>query len=316
MKTDKLFLKKANGDFNGSISLGGKNNTPTTTAVQAKPNQKTKKLRPEANHAFPAVKGVQGHGNAYQQWMGDTFFGGYISPPTEHWDIPLEKNQKTNSALPTRLQNLPISIKVSKIGNSIGFADAMRQRSNTTDFLVIAALWKQDSSSTKMIEQVGVSIVTPEMWDAFWGKITMKHLIELESIIKDTNIGYRETSKAAKEWKKANQDILSTAAIVLNPKIDSKGQRRLQCSLPYKKFIEIAWFETQPPQEPLMCGVTVPNPMFSGVREFKKDSDFSEETAISLFGEVAEEVEPDPLYSQQSLFTPAFQKILDENAQK
>lgn len=316
---DSLFLKKKNGDFNGRISLKGKNNSPTSAVtLKEKSSKKTKKLVPETDHAFPEAKGSQGHGGAYQQWIGDTFFKGYVSGATEHWDIPVEHNTKATSALPARLHNLPVSIKVSKVGSSVNLGDAMRQRSIKTDFLIIVALWKQDSSSTKMIEQVGISVIPPAIWDSLWGGITMKDLQELEAIIKDTNVGYKETRKAAQKWKVEHQDILDAAGITLNPKIDSKNQRRLQCSLNYKKFIELAWFETQPPQEPLMCGVTVPNPILSGARKFKKDSEFSEETAISLFEDalVEDGKSADPLYSQQSLFTPAFQKILDENVKE
>lgn len=310
-----LFRQKPNGEFAGSISLGGKLNVPTSVKEKTK-SKKEKVLTPEDNHSFAKVKGVQGHGGAYQQWIGDTFFKGYVSGQTDHWDIPVEKNTAETSALPKRLQNLPISIKTSKLGSSINMGDAMRQRSIKTDFLIVVALWKQNSSSTKMIEQVGISVIPPEIWNTLWGDITMAHLIELESIIKDTNVSYKETRRKAQEWKIKNQAILDTAGITLNPKIDSKNQRRLQCSLNYKKFIEIAWFETQPPQEPLMCGITVPNPMLSGARTFDKSQGIGWD-AISLFDEpIVEDVEPDPFYSQQSLFTPTFQKTLDELAEK
>ena len=133
-------------------------------------------------------------------------------------------------------------------------------------------------------------------------------LTEDEVIIKDTSVGYEATRSAARAWKREHADMLKAAGITLNPKIDSKDQRRLQCSLSYKKFIEIAWFETQPPADPLMCGVHVPKEMSSSPRTFNGESDTDEEGLVGdvvdlLAEEVMEEELEDPLYSEQSLFT-------------
>ena len=310
-KGDKIYVRKENAktgksEYAGSISLGGKHNTPKTSQPNLtaySPND----IAPVVNTTYEDVKGVQSHGLAYQNWVENTFFRGYKSGHTDKWDVPKEINVQGKSALPPRLQNMPVSVKASKIGSTLNLGDAMRQRSTKEDFLLIVALWKQNNSSTKEIQQIGVSVITPEIWSKLWGDITMKDLQELEAIIKDTSKGYEETRTAARQWKREHSEMLKAAGITLNPKIDSKDQRRLQCSLSYKKFIEIAWFETQPPADPLMCGVSVPKEMSSSPRTFKSESDNEDEDlvgeVIDLLAEDAVEELEDPLYSEQSLFT-------------
>jgi len=311
MSNDDIYLRKVNpktgkSEYNGKVARGGKDKIPKVSRL-ASSIEGFNEISPVINKTYDLVKGVQSHGIAYQNWVEKTFFQGYSSGHTDKWDIPAEVNVQGKSALPSRLQNMSVSVKANKVGSALNLGDAMRQRATKENFLLVAALWKQDSSSTKEIQQVGVSVITIAQWAKLWGNVTMKDLQELEAIIKDTTKGYTETRVAARKWKADNAEILETAGITLNPKIDSKNQRRLQCSLSYKKFIEIAWFETQPPQDPLMCGISVPKKMSSAPRVFNSEEENNED---GLVGEVIDlladdnvlEVE-DPLYSEQSLFT-------------
>ena len=317
MSNDDIYLRKVNpktgkSEYNGKIALGGKKKTPkaskTSKTSKTPPIKGFKEISPAINKVYDLVKGVQSHGIAYQNWVENTFFQGYKSGHTDKWDVPKEINVQGKSALPFRLQNMPVSVKLSKTGTSLNLGDAMRQLSTKEDFLLIVALWKQNNSSTKEIQQVGVSVITPAIWAKLWGDITMKDLQELEAIIKDTTKGYTETRAAAQKWKRDHSDMLKAAGITLNPKIDSEDQRRLQCSLSYKKFLSVAWFETQPPQNPLMCGVSVPKEMASASRKFNSKDDNNEDglvgEVIDLLAEEGEieEIE-EPLYSEQSLFT-------------
>lgn len=70
-----------------------------------------------------------------------------------------------------------------------------------------------------------------------WGDLSFADIKILDDYIKRLDIDYENVRK---ESKKINKELKKkTFAITLNPKIDSKKQRRLQCGIPYKKFIEL-----------------------------------------------------------------------------
>lgn len=92
----------------------------------------------------------------------------------------------------------------------------------------------------------------------------------LDSTIKNRETHYNEVRELAKKIKKSFPPI----KIVLNPKIDSKIQRRLQCSLPFKTFwSEFAGKEPYRNIECSLFGKSVPNPFVSGARVFKPKVD-------------------------------------------
>jgi hypothetical protein len=66
-------------------------------------------------------------------------------------------------------------------------------------------------------------------------------------------------------WRRFSQ-----SQITLNPKIDSKGQRRLQCSLNFEKVFQFLAPEVDlaPEKEPTLFGVAVPNRFSSSPRQF------------------------------------------------
>ena len=65
---------------------------------------------------------------------------------------------------------------------------------------------------------------------------------------------------------------VSEAVFVLNPKIDSKAQRRLQCSLRYADLLKHLAPEVSPEPEvappPALWGVPFPGPVRSAPRTF------------------------------------------------
>ncbi len=170
--------------------------------------------------------------------------------------------------VPAHFQRLPVSIKASKFGSPIGFGDALRQFSIEEDFLLIVGFWKQ-MGNTKRIVATEAAKVSVEQWQKLWSPITIRELRRLDAIIKNVNEGYQETRRKAREMKK--QEPCRSAKIVLNPKIDSKSQRRLQCSLPFKTFWEsLAKREPYQSDAPELFGEKAQTIMFSPPRSFKK----------------------------------------------
>jgi hypothetical protein len=203
---------------------------------------------------------VQRHGFTFEEWVRKQFFGGYQAPSyTGHWDVPAERNEKFGG--------IPVSIKTAKIGTPIGFGDALRQFSIREDFLLIVGYWKQDGGNKRIVNTIAAPITTL-IWGSLWAPITLNDLRELDSAIKDRTIGYQESRRRAQAIKTAPP--FTSAAITLNPKIDSKTQRRLQCSIGFAlMFDRVVSDATRGEIEsPELFGIRVIEPFLSSPRIF------------------------------------------------
>ncbi len=91
-------------------------------------------------------------------------------------------------------------------------------------------------------------------------------LERLDAIIKDRSLSPVEARIAARKLKIAPP--FSEAVIVLNPKIDTKGQRRLQCSLRYADVLKhlAPGTSPEPEESPALWGVPFPGPVVSAPR--------------------------------------------------
>jgi len=68
------------------------------------------------------------------------------------------------------------------------------------------------------------------------------------------------------QWK--TRQAVQTSTLVINPKIDSKKQRRIQCSLPCTTFWNFAGRNPTPQDFPELWGHVFPNPIKSSARTF------------------------------------------------
>jgi hypothetical protein len=208
---------------------------------------------------------VQRHGFDFENWVKETFFANFESTYTQKWDIPAEANHLAK--IPKEFRGLPVSIKTSKFGSPIGFGDALRQFNNNEDFLLIVGFWRQ-SGNYKNFVAVECVKITSDKWRNLFSPLNLDDLIFLDSIIKTIELHYSEAREIAKKIK--NSDTFRQAKIVLNPKIDSKTQRRLQCSLPFNIFWQdFAGKESYQKIDSELFGEKVPNPFLSSQRIFK-----------------------------------------------
>jgi hypothetical protein len=203
---------------------------------------------------------VQKHGFWFQDWVTTTFFPGYESPYGAKWDIPAEEN--------TTHGRIPISIKTAKYPSPIGLGDAVRQFIIDEDFMLAVAFWRQTGNLKKVVN-VSVACVKRELWRSLWHPVTLKALQDLDAIIKDMSQHYSEVRKTAQR-EKAKYPF-TECSVTLNPKIDSKSQRRLQCSIPFRCFFERVapnCLQEEVPQ-PELWGRTVPREIASPPRRFR-----------------------------------------------
>lgn len=144
---------------------------------------------------------------------------------TDKFDI-CKKNNKFNF-------NENISIK-STCSNNIDCADILRiydydmQEQNT----IIVVKYKQISTN-KVIQNIFEIDFNREMYNLLFGKVTKEILIDYINIIKTLPNGKvsRENRNKYIQLKK-NIEIDNLMKIGIRPKVDSKNQRRVQCSIP------------------------------------------------------------------------------------
>lgn len=166
----------------------------------------------------------QHHGVAFEKWVRDTFFDGYQPVGyTQKWDIPAAANPKRG--------RIPVNPKAAKFGTPVDLGDALRQFDIEEPFLLIIGYWLQEPQGKRMVNILPVR-VTPRIWRKLWGPVTRADLARLDAVIKNRSLTPGEARRRAHEMN--SQPPFSEAVMVVNPKIDSKTQRRLQCSLRFE----------------------------------------------------------------------------------
>jgi hypothetical protein len=203
---------------------------------------------------------VQAHGLVFERWVCDTFFDGYRPAGyTQKWDIPAAINRDHGG--------LPVNPKAVKYGAPVGLGDALQQFDIAEPFILVLGYWRQEGANKRFVN-ITAATVTPEQWRKLWGPLTRADLEKLDAIIKDRSLDHREArqqAQALKQMPPFNQSL-----IVLNPKIDSKTQRRLQCSLRFADVFRHLAPGADPGVQvtPELWGVAFPAAVASGPRTF------------------------------------------------
>ena len=81
------------------------------------------------------------------------------------------------------------------------------------------------------------------------------------------SITSEEAHEIADKWKLKNKPK-DKLCLRINPKIDSKKQRRIQCSLPFNAFWKHIGEDPKQELPQLFCGKFFPNPVKSAPRKF------------------------------------------------
>jgi hypothetical protein len=203
----------------------------------------------------------QAHGLAFEHWLADTFFSGYRAEGyTQKWDIPAEINQLPDPAL----RGLPVNPKATRLGSPIGLGDALRQYDIAEPFLLVVGFWRQSAPAEKTFVRIAAVRVEPEAWRALWAPLTRADLEQLEALVLDRSLSPAEARRRVADLKR--EPRFRAAAITLNPKIDARGQRRLQCSLREKQFWQLAGEGLAQSADASLWGVPFPGPIHSPSR--------------------------------------------------
>ena len=208
---------------------------------------------------------VQSHGYEWERWVQDTFFDGYrVQNYTQEWDVVKESNKKYGG--------LPVSIKFTKYGTSVDLGDAVRQFNVNEKFMIVIGYWKQEGDRKRIVNMIA-PVVTPEQWHKLFEPISRDDLMKLDATVKNRDLSPQQAALEAAQMKRVAP--FTEAEMTLNPKIDSKTQRRLQCSLRIKAVFKYLAPEADSKVQdaPQLFGIDAPAPFVSNPRNFKKDAE-------------------------------------------
>ena len=213
----------------------------------------------------------QQHGFAFEKWIvelakhhyeiktGKSSEGkiGY----TDEWDLPASLNPNPADG--------PVSIKIAKWNTGIMYGDARRQFQIKQTFTLVVGFWEQDGLRKRVVKIVPV-VIKPELWASLWAPIQFADLKRLDEQIKNRTLNYVEARRLANVTVKAPP--FTESIFRANRKIDSKGQRRLQCSLSQEKFFDHLAPKVSRDQEdaPTLWGHAIP-PFLPGRPRFGAD---------------------------------------------
>ena len=185
------------------------------------------------------TKEVQSHGFLWERELCEKVYGATIDELkgityTSKMDLPGKFN---------RLDNCDLSIKTSCSPNTVCMADCLRvfdavSSANNIHLTVIHYL-PNDETLTKHVSTI-TEIDLTDSQNALFGTLTRSQIEELDKLVKSIP-KKRKPTKEEHENMYSLRDTLHAqcGAIHLDIKIDSRTQRRLQCSFNhFQKFIE------------------------------------------------------------------------------
>ena len=213
----------------------------------------------------------QQHGFAFQKWAVELakhlFTIKHGKPPeeeigyTDEWDLPAKLNPVPS--------NGPISIKAAKWNSSLDFGDARRRFKIDRKFTLVVGFWERPGPRKQVVKIVSV-IIQPSLWASLWRPIKFKDLEKLDAQIKDRGYNHKEARRLAQRMVIAPP--FTDSIFRANRKIDSKGQRRLQCSLTQTNFFKhlAPKINRDKEDEPMLWGHAIP-PFLPGRPRFGAD---------------------------------------------
>ena len=196
---------------------------------------------------------VQNHGFVFENWVKNILGVKELACNyTQKWDIPGET---------------PISVKCMGSTNALEFGSTVRIWGIEETFTLVVGRWRQVKNK-KVIESIDEIDITPEILIRMRGGITLEEVKGFDKKIKSFPAGKEGQKKGiefAKKWKAERKEKLGL--LTITHKIDSKGQRRIQCNLNYKNYIKLFG---QPSKKVEFRGHIFNQEIYHGPRVFNK----------------------------------------------
>ena len=176
---------------------------------------------------------VQAHGNYYEDLKTKQITG--LSK--DEYDALKENGYTSGMDIMKGLMSAyDYSIKTSK-GNKVDCGDILRRRQET-DYNLVVGCYSQVGDN-KVFYSEYTFYIRPEHEQKIWGRMNYNQLAEYVDYIKNIPAG-----KEAQQETKTERTVLKNciedknALMKIHPKVDSKKQRRVQCSLKMSDLIK------------------------------------------------------------------------------
>ena len=176
---------------------------------------------------------VQAHGNYYEDLKTRQITG-----LSKHDYDALKENGYTSGMdiMKGLLSPYDYSIKTTN-GNKIDCGDILRRRQET-DYNLVVGVYEQ-CGDNKVFHTEYTFYIKPEHERKLWGKMNYNQLAEYVDYIKNIPAG-KEAQQETKTERTVLKNCISdnNALMVIHPKVDSKKQRRVQCSVKINELIK------------------------------------------------------------------------------
>ena len=177
---------------------------------------------------------VQAHGNYFE----DLKIRELTGFSKDEYDSMKDNGYTSSMDIVTGLHSdKDVSIKTAK-GRKVDCGDILRRRSET-EYDIIIGVWDQVGDS-KIFHTEYTFHIKPEHETLLWGRMSYEKLREFNEYIKSIPEG-----RTAQKETKVERQVLKTitedadAQMKIHPKVDSKKQRRVQCSFNIDKLIKV-----------------------------------------------------------------------------
>lgn len=175
---------------------------------------------------------VQAHGNKYEDYKIRQLTG--LSK--KEYD-KLKKNGYTSPFDLVKGLKVDFDGAIKTTGNNTVCCSDIQRMYGHGDYTLIVGAYNQVDNK-KVFHTEYQFFIKKEDFDKLWGNTSVEKLNEYVNKVKSVKNGkeaQEEYQKVAESWKLDVKD--DNALFVINPKVDSKKQRRVQCSLHIDKLI-------------------------------------------------------------------------------
>ena len=164
------------------------------------------------------------------------------------------------------------SVKVSKDGKSIGCGDILRfiRHCRDGEFTMVVGAWRQITPEVKVYDCIYEFDIRPEHYEKLWSGITEQVMEPFVEYVKSIPHGPEGQLAHQKLWKQKRREIYDAhgqGLFKIDAKVDSKKQRRVQCSVKIQDLIATKEI-THRKYETEYKGIKLPYEQASGPRQF------------------------------------------------
>lgn len=205
------------------------------------------------------------HGKTYEDHLKSVFPGSadHERSLQSAWDIEAEYD---------KIAKLPTSIKTTKKAKAgsktrVELADARKFWSIDESYRMLVAVYDQ-KGGMKQFHTLYEFLITKDEHQKILSPISFSEVEGFHNNLLSYGRGFHEQCRTFAKQKKLQ--LQSNAIVQLNPKIDSKTQRRLQCSIYLSSLVSSVKTQTMYQVSDFYRSISVSFTMQSSEREFNK----------------------------------------------